>query len=261
MATDAKTTGKTFLAGVLAKLPAEQRAPVQTAFEAAESAAALEALGGGVLAQAEFSREMDGLTAWKKQLDDWFAEKQADLTELSELKAGKRTLTGVPVVPAVVPAAAAAAAAAPAIDFDAEFNKRIGRTEQDAIAFFAELNQLSQEHLHRFNEVLDTRALVTDKRAQQLGLRGVYHELHKEQITARADADKKVYEDKLRAEGAAAARAAMASTTQPFPITGNEVSSLDALEAARAGQTPKVATVDDMTAELARLSGLRAATA
>src|SRR5689334_16950445 len=89
----ASDAGKSFLAGVFAKLNAEQRAQAEAIFNSADATGALEVLGTGALAQPEINRQLDEIRAKGQQLDDlrqknenWFAENEAALKEYLVIK-------------------------------------------------------------------------------------------------------------------------------------------------------------------------------
>jgi hypothetical protein len=133
----------------------------------------------------------------------------------------------------------------------------IAETERGAVAFFTDLNALSLQHFQQFGEILDTTKLITDKRVQQIGLRGVYAEVHKAQLDDRAAKQAKAAEDTIRADERTKVLAAQASQHHPYPVRGNEPSSLDGIEAQRTGQAPTTKSVDDLVNEYARLSASR----
>lgn len=239
-----------FLAGVLAHVPEADRGKAE---------AALQALEEGGLRQSDYSKLAQEAREAKERFDalygsntEWFEEKKAALAETDALRLKvteleKRPLEGKP---ADLPAD---------LIRKADLEKILGETERGAVGFIAESNMLSMQHFQQFGELLNINDLLADKRVQQIGLRGVYADKYKEPIAAKAAAAKAAEETKLREEGAAAERAKFANRQTPYPVMGNEPSALDALEAARAsGQAPVVKTVEDMAAEYARLTGVRA---
>lgn len=224
-------------------------------------------LGNLVLRQDDYSRSMNELGTQRQTLQTkeaeaqalydsnrlWFEQKQADLAELDRLRQG-----------IVKPANGAPDPAKPAdpnyLTKEA-FTSALAETERGAVAFFNDLNTLSLQHYQQFGEILDTNRLLTDKRVQQLGLRGVYADLHKPQLDERAARIRQEAEDKIRLDERTKVLASQASQHHPYPIRGNEPSTLDALEAARtAGHPFQAKTVDEMAQEYARLSASRATT-
>ena len=257
MAVDAKTRGLQVLE-TLYPDPAVRQARAE---ELGETGIAT--LGNHVLRQDDYSRSMNDLTAQRtaaeraaadatalyEQNKAWWDQKQKDLQELDQLRQrvaagnGTGTGTGTDTEPKLVTAE--------------DLAKTLADTERGAVAFFNDLNRLSLEHFQRFGEVLNTDALLQDKRVQQLGLRGVYAEQHKTQLEERAAAERKAAEDKIRADERTKVLAESASRF--IPQTGRgEPSTLDALEATRSGQAPQVRSIDEMAAEYARLGAARA---
>lgn len=222
-------------------------------------------LGSNVLRQDDYSRNMNELGTQRTAAETakaeaealyasnkaWFDQKQEELADYARLKAGggnpnpnpDPAKTGDPKVVTVESLAATIAA-----------------TEQGAVAFFTELNTLSLQHFQQFGEVLDTQKLLTDKRVQQIGIRGVYADQHKAQLDQRADKLRLEAEEKIRADERQKIAVSQASQHHPYPVRGNEPSTLDRFERA-ADQAPKVATVDDMANEYARLSAARGVSA
>lgn len=238
----------------------------------------LEALGKLALRQDDYSRSMNELgtqrtalaakeaevAAWHGELQSWFDQKNADLTELETLRQKIAKPNGNPNPnpgnPNPNPGAPNPDSAAPApnanfLTKDA-FDRALAETERGAVAFFNDLNQLSLQHFQQFGEILDTQQLLTDKRVQQLGLRGVYADRFKPQLDERAAKVRLEAEEKIRADERQKIQAAQASQHHPYPIRGNEPSTLDALEQARnpQGQPARSKTVDELVSEYARLS-------
>lgn len=223
--------------------------------------AGITTLGSHGLRQDDYSRHMNELAGQRAAVEArekeatelydsnkaWFDQKEKDLQELDRLR--KQVGSGGgngnnppanpdPNAPKVVTA------------------EDLAATERGAVAFFTELQALTLQHFQQFGEVLDTQQLLQDKRVQQIGLRGVYGDLHKDKITARAEAAKKAEEDKIRADERQKVLAEGARSHHPYPVRGNEPSTLDALETPGTNR-PAVRTVDEMAAEYARLSAAR----
>jgi hypothetical protein len=192
--------------------------------------------------------EADGLYESNKA---WFEQKQAELQELDQLRtrlAATTTATTTTTTPVVDPSK---------VVTPESLAQTIAETERGAVAFFTDLNALSLQHFQQFGEILDTTKLITDKRVQQIGLRGVYAEVHKAQLDDRAAKQAKAAEDTIRADERTKVLAAQASQHHPYPVRGNEPSSLDGIEAQRTGQAPTTKSVDDLVTEYARLSASR----
>lgn len=241
-----------FLAGVLAHVPEADRGKVE---------AALVALEEDGLRQADYSKVSAEAQAAKAKFDElytknteWFQERQADLAALDALRVEnadlKTKVTTVvtdptkPVVDAIT---------------KKQLDDTLGETERGAVSFIAEANSLTLKHFKEFGEVLDITDLLKDKRVQQIGLRGVYADTFKDQLKAKADAAEAARVDAIRKEERTKVLAEVAGAHHPYPVVGNESSSLDAIEAARAGQSPAVKSVEDMTSEYARLTAARTA--
>jgi hypothetical protein len=261
MAKDAKTVGSTFLAEVLAKLPEAERAKAQEVFAGAAAEAALVALGEGALRQSDYSRASNEIRqkeaevdTYKGQLDTWFAEKKPILEEVEVLRA--KVAGQPPVVPPVVPPAAPAFDPSKFVSPEA-LTKTLEATERGALQFIIESNKLAQQHFKDFGEPLDLAPLVQHKQVQQLGLDGVYRLVHAEQIATRATAAADAAREAIRKEEREKLQAEMARAQTPYPVRGNEPSTLDAIEAARAGTAPTIRTIDDMANEYIRLGGTR----
>lgn len=254
---DAKTAGSTFLAEVLAKLPAELQAKAKEAFEDAAAASALEVIGQGVLRQSDYSRQANELQTketeletWRGQLNEWFTGRKADLEELETLR--KTRGTQPPADPNLKPAV-------PAVDTSKfiskeDFDKTLADTERGAVGFFSALNKLSIAHFQQFGEVLDTDTLLQDKRLPTLGLDAVYKLVHKDQLDAKAAEAAAKAEQAIREDERKKLQAAQVH--HPYPVRGNEPSTLSMLEAA-ATDKPVPRSIDDMAAEYARLAGTR----
>jgi hypothetical protein len=240
-----------FLAGVLATVPEADRGKAE---------ARLIELEDGGLRQADYSKLSAEAQSAKKQFDDlyaknmeWFETRKADLGELDTLRAkvaaGDTTHTTTTTT---------AAATVPAdVITKKQFEEHLATMERGAVGFIAESNVLALKHYQQFGEVLNISELLADPNVQRIGLQGVYQAKFAEQIKAKADAAQTARDEALRKEGADKARADLAASRHPYPVVGNEPSSLDALEAAQAGQKPTVKTLDDIAAEYARLGASR----
>lgn len=236
-----------FLAGVLAHVPEADRGKAE---------AALVALEEGGLRQADYSRLAAEARAAQERFDalyqqntEWFEARRADLAELDTLRAKVADTTKVekPLV-ADLPKD---------VITKKELETILDQTERGAVGFIAEANSLSMQHFKEFGEILNITDLLADKRVQQIGLKGVYQDKFKDQITAKAAAAQAAHDATIREEGAKAERERLASTQHPYPVVGNEPSALDAIEAARSGKSPEVKSIDAIAAEYARLSAAR----
>lgn len=241
-----------FLAGVLAHVPEADRGKAE---------ATLVALEEGGLRQADYSKLTAEAQNAKAKFDElytknteWFQERQADLADLDALRVEHADLKTK-----VTTGGAGDGRPLPDAITKKQFDDTLAETERGAVSFIAEANGLTLKHFKEFGEVLDIADLLKDKRVQQIGLRGVYADTFKDQLKAKADAAEAARVDAIRKDERTKVLAEVAGSHHPYPVVGNESSSLDAIEAARAGQSPAVKTVEDMAREYARLSAARTA--
>lgn len=259
MAKDPKLAGSEFLRETLALLPAEKRAPLEALLADADAAAALTKIGEGALRQSDYDRQMDTARTAQTRADAlyesntaWFTEHKAALTELDSLR------TRLAAVEVPDPNAVPAAAKLPDNVLTREqFNGEIDKLERGAVGFMDELTDLKFQHYRDFNEVLDTRTLLADKRVQQIGLKGVYQETYKEKLTAKSTAAQTARDEAIRKDAVLAYQREQAGSHAPYPVRGNEPSTLDGLEAA-AGKPVVGKSADEMVSEYARLGAARA---
>ncbi len=254
MAVDAKTRGLQ----VLAELYPDST--VRAARETELGDAGLTALGNGVLRREDHSREMNELAGLRtaaqtaeaeaKDLYEsnkaWHTQKLADLQELDRLR---KQVAGNPD-PNPDPKSD------PKLGTAESLAATLAEVERGAVGFITETNRLSMQHFQQFGEILDVEALLKDKRVQQIGIIGVYRDVHKPQIDARAEKIRLDAENAIRLDERTKTLAASASQHHPYPVRGNEPSTLDRFEQP-AGQAPVAKTVDDMASEYARLSAAR----
>lgn len=256
MAVDAKTRALQVLADLY---------PDQTARDAAVAGlgdAGLQKLGENVLRRDDHSREMNELGSARTALaakeaeaqalydsnKAWFDQKQAELAELDQLR--QRVAGGQPTPPVKEPTT-------PDVMTKDLFEKAMADTERGAVAFMTDLNRLSLEHFQRFGEILDTETLLRNPKVQQVGLRGIYGEVFKPRLDELAAKARQEAEDKIRLDERTKVLQAQASQHHPYPVRGNEPSTLDALERAADPARPAAKTVDDMVNEYARLTASR----
>lgn len=225
--------------------------------------AGLLALGNQVLRQDDYSRQMNDVNRVKTEAEQlytanqaWWEQRQADLEELDRLRAqvkpgGNGTGTGNPD-PKPDPAKPAATTSITKEEVD----KIIADTERGAVAFFSDLNQLSLQHFQQFGEILDTNAILTDRRVQQIGIRGVYQDKFAPQLKAKADATEAARVEAIRQEERAKIRAEFSAQQHPYPIRGNDPSTLDGIQP-NTSVTAK--SVDEMAVEYSRLAAARSA--
>ncbi len=186
--------GKTFLEGILEKIPADKREGVKALLEVED---VLEAAGGGALMQDEFSRAMaalqdkeNGVKVWRENLTDWHQEKLKSLT-------------------------------------DGE--ARINAAAAQMVPFVSVMSNLSVKHYKEYGELLDTNALLAH--SQKIGLaldRGAYEDFVKDK---EAEKSKKKYEEDIAAAERRGAERALqqAGSPTPYPIGNSEPTTLSGL--------------------------------
>ena len=223
---------RTFMAGVLAKIPEDKRAQV----EAALTEDALVMLGSGALAQSDINRKYDELKAKEETLADdytklntWYEEKKGMLTEYDTLKAaaGKNPA----LHPVVTPP--------PEIDYSKVMSKEEFLTsmidqQRSAANYLALQQKLALTHLKQFDEILDAGELLADKSLGKTlpdgriyGLEDAYRTKYAEKLTERAN---KLEETRINTlVDAKVSERMRANPGLPMPIRGGG-SPLDALE-------------------------------
>jgi len=257
----ASDAGKSFIAGVLAKLPEAMRGQVQTVFESADAVPALEVIGTGALAQPEINRSLDDLRKKAADLDDlrernntWYAENKAALEDYLKIKPEFDTLKagggggGGGNPPPAGPTKEEIAAALDTRD----------RSFAGALALTMDL---SAKHMHMFAEPLNTTELLsnpklgTEINGKVFGLMDAYNEKHGERVTTKLAETENARIQKLVDAGVAEKLKALPQNQQhPFPLRDPSPSPLDALSAER---KPADYSVDSAVAEYERLQGTR----
>lgn len=257
-------SGQAFLAGVFAKLPAEQRAQVEAAFNAPEAKDAVIVLGDGTLARSEFSRRMDEVKraeADAQALYDanqaWFAANKPVIDEYQQIKPEYDRLKAHSGQPPVVPPAAPPAG--PTFDraaIEKLVQEQISAAAADVVGVSAWTSQRAVEHYRQFNEVLPVSEIVSATlAARQKGssatLDDTYREKYGEKIAAAAKQAEDTRIEQLVQQRLQQERSA---GNLPFPVR-TEASPLDVL-----GKTPDASAygVDAAVAEYMRLQQARA---
>ena len=238
----ARDTGKTFLSELLAYVPEEKRADVQAALETNEQA--LEFAGAATLRQADYSRNLDANNAYKRTLDEWWEENKARLAEYERLQAaGGGT-------PAPTPSPSPIQTPAPGLTKEAVEEMLVER-ERAAIAAIVHTNELASKHLKTFNETLDIQALMKDPEIGKIGLLGVYDKTYKPRYDALAKQADDARVNALVQEKLAEERKRFQSL--PYPVSGSEPSTLDALlhppDPAKSGAQAGVDLLNEAVAE------------
>lgn len=257
MAVDKPKVVSEFWAGVVAALPEEKRGQAQEILGAITGTpAALDIAANGVLRQSDYSRQMNELakkeaelTQWHGALTEWKAEQDA-------IYAAAALKPDVQPQPQPQPKPAQPALD-PARYVDRETFDQFSR---EAAGVMAVSNALSVRHLQEFGEALDLLALMKDPRLGKdgMGLKEVYEATFADRYAAKAQATKEKELADLRAKIESEVRAQILST--PYPVSPNQPSSLDLIEAAQKAGDGKTDVVGAATAlyeqlQQKRLSG------
>jgi len=227
-----------FLTGLVALVPeGPGRDQAQTLFASLGTAeAAAEFIASSVLRQEDYSRsmnegkeaatkkqgELDALVASlqgeRGRLDEWWKVNEPVLKEAKALKdAGKWPPAALPTpVPTVVDPLKPAPTPTPidanrpltAAELDARLDARLKTFGEEALPIMSLIPKLSLEHWKAFEEVLDVDALTKHPKLPDLGLMGVYQEVHKDRLdkivadaeTAKLDAAKEEGKKEAREE-------------------------------------------------------------
>jgi hypothetical protein len=270
-------SGQTFMAGVLAKLPAEQRAAAEAIFNAAEAKEAVVLIGDGALARSDYSRNMDTLrekeqelTAYYTNLNTWYSDNKAALDAAVAARNGGSTGgtgngTGTPPAGGTPPADGKPPAGH-AYDPDEVrriADEAINAAGRDYIAVNSFMLTQYGRHVALFGEPLDMTEITSNPKlgrpiAGQPGrifsLQDAYNERYGERVAAKVkEAEDKRFNDEV--EKRLAERIKATSSTHPFPLR-QEASPLDVLSTK---EGPAAYTVDSAVAEYERLQQARGA--
>lgn len=232
--------GKTFMEAVFAKIPEAHRAAVVAAFTDPAAADALTVIGTGALAQSDINRQYDELAAQKTQVaedfrrnSEWWETNKERLTELDALKRDPR-LAASAKPPAADPNAPPPIDPAKFVSRD-DFTKTMQQEQMAAANYLALQNVLTLQHFQNFNEILDTRELLVDKRlgtvvdGKVFGLVDAYQAKFSDRLTER---EQKLEADRIsKLVDAQVAERMKSMPNLPFPTRNTGVSPLDALEA------------------------------
>lgn len=260
----ASDAGKAFLAGVLAKLPQEQRAQAEAIFTAAGTEAALEVIGTGTLGQSEINRQFDelktqreSLTAKTSELTDWYEQNKSALEEYLVIKPEYEKVKGNNPDP-LKPAANTGLT-------KEEIAQDLERRDRAFAGALALATDLSSKHFAMFTEPLSTSELLADPKLGRpvegdpnrvYGLQDAYNTKHGARVTEKQTAAEAARIQKLVDDGVAAKLKAMPQH-QPFPLRDASPSPLDALTNPERKTTDY--SVDTAVAEYERLSSTRTA--
>ena len=173
--TSPQDAGKSFAVGVLQHLPDALRSQMESFLDSPDAVGFLTEVGNGALRQSDYSRNMNALSTWHKELTDWVQTQQET-----------GTAAVAPVAPVTTEPARPAPAAAPAGTLTREdFNTELARRESFYAAFTADAVRLSQQHLQQFGEVLDINLILGHPRLGELRMDGAYQDVFKDKIAER----------------------------------------------------------------------------
>lgn len=238
MATNAEA-GKSFVADVIGKLPAEQQAQARAIFEAAEAAAALEEAGRGYKSLSETSRLADEARAEKQRAQETYNQNKAwydaNATELQNAAAYRQRLAeleAAPKPPATPDPAAPAPApkppdpAAPKYVTADEQN----RMAQEALGLFLIVGpRLIRRHEKLFGEELDTEPLIIEAQSKGLTLEQAYNAKYATQLKQKAEEAEAARVQKIKDEAVAEFR--QKNPQMPYITPGSNAGSpLDGLK-------------------------------
>jgi hypothetical protein len=227
--------GKTFLTGVLAKLPEGLRGEAAKIFEAVELQAAV---GDGTLALEDFTRqsndlqtrqaELDAIKAdleskesrldtWHGELTSWYATNK-DLVER-----GKRPVTPTTPTPA--------APTPPGVLTEDAWTERMNLERASYLGFTRDQNQITREHFAKFGEIIDLEPLLRHPSIAQVGLMGVYELVHKDRLDKWKTDTTAADRAKIETEAVRKYQESQAQMPYPTPTGAGSGSPLDALTA------------------------------
>lgn len=251
-------SGQAFLAGVLAKLPAEQQAQAKAIFDAAEAKDAVTVIGDSTLARSDYSRSMDQLREKEVALNDyygrltgWYEDNKTALD--AARSAGDPTPAPAPA-PATPPASTGVLSAA---DIRRIADEAVNEAGRDYIAVTAFLTTQGARHSHLFGEPLDMTELVNNPKlgkpvygqpGRVYSLQDAYLEKYGERIsTKQKEAEDKRINDEV--DKRLSDRLKQTTSVHPFPLR-QESSPLDVLSTK---EGPGAHTLDSAVAEYERL--------
>jgi hypothetical protein len=253
-------SGHEFLAGVIAKLPAELQAQAKELFGKPEAKDAVIIVGDGALARPDYSKAMNDLATQRTELQgkldnltNWYTENKAALEEYVAIKPEYDTLKAKPADPNKP---------VPPADPRKLVEEVVGEQGRDFVQLSAWLAGKAVEHFHLFGEPLNVMELTADPRlgkpvagqpGRVVSLPDIYAAKHGDRVAAKAkEASEKSFNDEVE-KRLAAKQAALAG--QPFPLRGDASPSVLDVLATKDG--PAAHTVDTAVAEYERLTQAR----
>jgi hypothetical protein len=263
----ASDTGKSFLAGVLAKLPESVRAQAESIFTSADAEQALEVIGTGALAQPEINRRLDELRtqteaieakraeteAIYQQQDAWWKANEPKVKAYDQLKPEyDRLKTGGSVTDTK-------GNGATNDDLRKEFDARLAELQTDGMNVMSFMTTLGVQHYKDFGELINWTDLRSDRNlgkpmpdGRTYGLQQAYEAKYGEQITARRQKAETERIEKLVEERY---KERLKSSDQPFPLRNQAPSVLDVLETTT--DAPEKHTLDTAAALYEQLAAQR----
>lgn len=250
--------GSSFLAGVLANLPEADRAKGEellNQFKALGNGAVVAAIGDGVLAQGDYSSHMDTLRARQLELEteqqrleearrateetyqqqtEWWTKNQNLLKEAQRLKASGHG-NGNPN-----PSEGAPVAGISPEDVQKLLDTKLRETAGAFLQFSADKDEITAAHFKKFGQPPDYSALYAHPKVNELGLKGVYHLVYKEQLDTWEQTAAKQREEEIRRDERQRVQAQM--TQMPYPVGSDPTagsSPLDVLTGAQDQVTDK----------------------
>lgn len=231
--------GSTFLTGVLARLSPEDRQKGEellSQISALGGGRVVTDIGSGVLAQDEFTRQMNELKSQQDAVEaeqariaevtaqqqtthqaqvEWFERKKADLEELRLMRAaggngngnghGNPDPKGAKMPEGVITQE----------QLDAALQAR----DLAFLGFSQDKDELMRDHFRTFGVIPDFSPLLQHPQIRELKLKGVYQLVYKDQLEAHAKAEKDKAEAAIRADERAKVQASLA--TMPYPQMGD----------------------------------------
>lgn len=253
-------SGQAFLAGVLAKLPADKQAQAKALFEDPAAKDAVIVIGDGALARPEMSRALDDIKAKEADLaakldsyDGWFKDNEAALKEYLVIKPeydtlkGKTTTTTTTTEP---------------VDPEKVVRAAFDREGPAYLQVAGWLTDKAQEHRELLGERLNTSALLAHPKlgrpiAGQPGrvfnLEDAYTETYGEKVAAKQkELTEKTFNDEVQKR---LAEERAKQVNNPFPLRSDASPSvLDVLNTEKGSAAH---TLDTAVGEYERLQAAR----
>src|SRR5436190_23726078 len=191
---NALETGKAILPGLLAKLPENLRATAEAAFSAPEATDALTELGARALAQADYSRLADDITAQKtkleeqfNELNEWYNTRKEVLAEYDRIKPEYLSLKAAHPDPAkhIVDPAHPLPVGLSKEQIEEILAAREAARDEGYAGVLAVSNRLTAQHYKDFGEVLDLDPCIDTARKQHITLVDAYKIKYADKIKAK----------------------------------------------------------------------------